>query len=57
MMKKKQRILTLIYGQISNEKYIPKHLIILLKKFGYIFRGRHLINFKNRFSKRDHQNR
>ena len=30
MMKKKQFMLTLTYGQISNEKYVPKNLISLL---------------------------
>ena len=37
MMKKKQLILTLIYGQISNEKYVPKYLIILLETFDTFF--------------------
>ena len=39
-------ILTLIYWQISFEKYVPKHLISLLYNFYLIFRRRYLIIWK-----------
>ena len=28
-MKKKKLTLTLIYGHISNEKYVPKHIMMI----------------------------
>ena len=43
MMKTKYLILTLIYWQISFEKYVPKHLISLLYNFNFIFRRRYIV--------------
>ena len=42
-MKTNNLILTLIYLQIAIEKYVPKHLISLLKNFVYIVCRRYLI--------------
>ena len=53
MMKKKQFMLTLTYGQISNEKYVLKHLISLL--FVHFWSSL-FNNFKKSLSKRNHPN-
>ena len=57
MMKTKWLILTLIYWQISFEKYVPKHLISLLHNFYFILHSRFLIIYKNQFSKDDFESR
>ena len=43
MMKKEIINSNINYCQISVEKYVPKHLICLLKNFNYIFCRRYLI--------------
>ena len=56
MMKTKLLIKTLIYWQISFEKYVSKHLISLLYNYYFVFRRRYLIIWKNRFWKRTQPN-